>query len=230
MAGNLNIHELAKEVVYDLRSKAGRERFVYDDGSANVSDDHQRVIVAGLEDGSIKQEDFDAALKGANASFADDLVNGRLDQSTLPEGEAEIADILEEIRSLGNEDLADSAQEFARTMLADEIYNSGVRSTGAYGERLAENKIAITTKASWTGGLQNAYLAIRDAVNKGDFDLEQHGNKWGLNRYIESDGVFGRDVKNAAKAFRGDVKEYRASVAPVLDANATLEAAAPTEQ
>lgn len=140
--------------------------------------------------------------------------------------------ILEEIRSLGNEDLADSAQEFARTILLDEIQSSGPRSTGAYGEKLEQTKFAITTKASWVGGMQNVYAAIRDAVNDGDFvrDVNNDGQAWGLNRYIEGDGAFGRDVKNAAKAFRGDVKEHRASVAPALDANATLETATPTEQ
>lgn len=229
MVGNFNIHELAKEVVYDLRSKAGRERFVYDDGSAHVSDDHQRVIAAGLKDGSIKREDLDAALKRANTSFADDLVNGRLDKSMLAEGEADIAEILEDIRGLGNADLADSAQEFARTQLEGEVHSAGWRNSNAGGGQLDQPRFVVMTSASWVGGLQNVYVAMRDAVNEGDFDVEKHGNKWGLNRYIEGEGVFGREAKTAAKAFRGDVKEYIASM-PALEADAKLDTASPTEQ
>ena len=212
--GVQNINEFAKDVIYTLRSKEGRNRFIYDDGAAHLTEEQQTVIKELKDSGEFDQAQFDQALIAANHSYADDLVEGCLEVSNLPEGERELLSLLNTIRETGNEDLIDSAKEFVRLTLNNEICSSGL-----HGSLSGDNtQYAVMTNASWVGLLPNAYNALSQAM-RGEFDGRTNSHT-GLNYFINERGVYddhGRALKTAAKALRADIKEHLESTSNDLD-------------
>jgi len=210
MKNNFSLYDFAKKVVYDLRSAEGRERFIYDDGSAHVSAEHQAVIDAMIGDGTFDREEFNRELVSANKAYALDLVEGRLDLGALPEGEGDLASLLDRIRQTGNDDLLDSAKEFARLLLEDEVESGAMR----HGEK----RFAVMTKASWVTRLPVAYNALSSAL-----DGAPHlGLKDFAARMGNDDR--GRAIRTAVKALMADIRDHLAAATPEVKAKSGLSA------
>ena len=215
----MKLDDLALEIVTELRSTVGRERFVYDDGDAHISAEHTKKVEELVHKG-VTQEDFVNALIHANDQFADNFIQAKIDRSTLTSGEAHVADALREVEKTENPALIDSAREFARTLLSNEILGSRYRNTGAYGESLGEQRLCISTNASWVGRLVEAGKAIHNAL-EGNFESSRHSV--GINYFADANAYdsASRALKSCAKAFRADVKDHLAASPPKpgLDAN-----------
>lgn len=227
MSQNFDLNSFAEEVVYDLRSVKGRETFVYDYGCGHVSDEQQSTIQAMMDEGSWDQEAFTSAVVRANRRFADDLLEGTIEASQLPEGERDIHKAMEVVRQTGNEDIIESAKEFFRGGLEAEIDNPNphfncARSFGTGGD---EKRFIIFTKASWVGGSQNQARAVEKAL-EGNFAGSEHDYD-GINRYATEKYPESKASKMAAKALRAEIKEYIGNTPEVVaQAKTGLSAAA----
>jgi len=226
MGQNFNIYDFAIEVVYSVRSKEGRGRFIYDDGCAHVTEEQEATIKAMQEDGSWDAGTFESALRGANNRFADDVVEGKLDISALPEGEAHLARLLQTIKETGNEELLDSAKDFVRAALSDEVTGAGMH--GSLGSGPA--RFAVQTHASWVGLLPNVHNAISSALDGGRFSSTGERADYGtLDHFIKDRGTYedrDRALKVAAKALKADMKAHLAATAPEATQKTGLSAAA----
>lgn len=239
MSQNFNITDFAKEVIYDLRSVEGRRTFIYDYGCGHVTDEQQAVIQSMVDEGTWDREAFNNALVYANRQFADDLLEGNIDRASLPEGERDIFEAMQAVRETGNEDLIDSAKEFFRVTLEQEINSPNAQfnkprnfSTSGY-DNPDDVHYIIMTEASWTGNAQARAHAIERGL-QGDFSDGR--NYLGLDSMIDRKPYDAdeRVFKMAAKAFRAEAKEHIVATSPKADAEATqktgLSAAAQASQ
>ena len=220
MSQNFNVYDFAKDVLYSVRSKEGRERFIYDDGCAHVTEEQEATIRAMQEQGSWDADSFAAALRGANNNFADDVVEGKVDVDTLPEGEAHLARLLQSIEETGNEELLDSAKDFVRAALSDEVTGAGMY--GSLGGGSA--RFAVQTHASWVGLLPNVHNAISSALDGRFGSTGEQADYGSLDHFIKDRGTYedrDRALKVAAKALKADMKEHLSATAPQVDAEAT---------
>ena len=220
MGQNFNIYDFSKDVVYSVRSKEGRKRFIYDDGCAHLTEEQETTIKAMQEDGSWDADTFESALRGANNRFADDVVEGKLDISALPEGEAHLARLLQTIEETGNEELLDSAKDFVRAALSDEVTGAGMH--GSLGNGPA--RFAVQTHASWVDLLPNVHNAIYSALDGRFSSAGERADYGTLDHFIKDRGTYedrDRALKVAAKALKADMKEHLAATAPEADAEAT---------
>lgn len=219
MGQNFNLTDFAKEVILDLRSVQGRKTFIYDNGFGHVTDEQQAVIQSMVEAGTWDADAFNNDLVYANRQFSDDLLEGKIDRATLPEGERDIFDAMQAVRETGNEDIIDSAKEFFRVVLEDEInsphthFNSP-RNAGTGGDDV---HYVVRTNARWTGYAQNCAIAIKQGL-VGDFAGSR--NHYGLDCMIDRKPYDASDraFKMAAKAFRAEAKLHIAATTPEADA------------